>query len=155
MPSSQVSRRTLARGAAWTVPMVAIAVAAPAYAASQVLAPTVDAGASCKCPGSGANNFNFKAVLAFTTPGNDNWKIHVTSWTFDSVNVAALPADTTLTNGEGNVILVVNRSNSAAKHTISVVYTAQNLTTMETVSGSFGPIELTFSPNCASPINCP
>ena len=155
MSSPQVSRRTLARGAAWTVPLVAVAVAAPAFAASQDLAPTVDAGASCKCPGSGGNNHDFKTVLAFTTPGNDDWKIHVTSWTFDGANVATLPADTTLTGGDGNVILTINLTNSEAKHMVSVVYTAQNLTTMETVSGSFGPIELTFAPNCVSPINCP
>lgn len=155
MSSHQVSRRTLARGAAWTVPMVAVAVAAPAYAASQVFTPIVDAGASCKCPGSGANNFNFKAVLAFSTSGSDDWKIHVTSWTFDGEEVPALPADTTLTGGDGNVIVMVDKTNSAAKHTVSVVYTAQNLTTLETVSGSFGPIELTFAPDCAFPITCP
>ena len=41
MSSHQVSRRTLARGAAWTVPLVAIAVAAPAFAASPTYAPTL------------------------------------------------------------------------------------------------------------------
>jgi hypothetical protein len=156
MSTQHVSRRSVARGAAWSVPIVAIAVAAPAYAASSPTAtPTPAAGPSCKCPGSGGNNFNFKAAIAFTTPGSDDWKISVTSWTFDGDNMATLPADTTLTGGEGNVILMVNRSNSAAKHIVSVVYTATNLSTMETFNGSFGPVELTFSPTCASPITCP
>ena len=155
MSSHQVSRRTLARGAAWTVPMVAVAVAAPAYAASQVTKPVANAGTSCKCPGSGGNNFDFKAVLAFSITGSDDWKIHVISWTFDGADVPTLPADTTLTGGDGNVILTVNETDSAAKHTVSVVYTAQNLTTLETVPGSFGPIELAFPPDCASPITCP
>ena len=155
MSSPQVSRRTLARGAAWTLPMVAVAVAAPAYAASQILAPTVDAGASCKCPGSGGNNFNFKAVLAFTTPGNDDWKIHATSWTFDGVNVAALPADTTLADGEGNVILVVNRSNSAAKHTSRSSTRRRTSPRWRRSAVPSARWSSTFSPNCASPINCP
>ena len=136
--------------------MVAVAVAAPAYAASPSIAtPTPSAGVSCKCPGSGGNNFNFKAVLAFTTPGSDDWKISVTSWTFDGDNVATLPPDTILTDGEGNVVLMANLTNSQAKHTVSVIYTATNLSTMTTFNGSFGPVELTFPPDCASPITCP
>ncbi len=39
-PESQFSRRTLAKGAAWAVPAVAVAVGAPAYAFSKLPAPT-------------------------------------------------------------------------------------------------------------------
>lgn len=39
-PESQFSRRTLAKGAAWAVPVVAAAVGAPAYAFSKLPAPT-------------------------------------------------------------------------------------------------------------------
>ena len=36
MSSQQVSRRSVARGAAWSVPLVAVGVAAPAFAASVI-----------------------------------------------------------------------------------------------------------------------
>ena len=149
----RVSRRTVTRGAAWSVPAVAVAVAAPAFAASTTN-PVVIAGASCKCPGSGGNNFNFKTVLSVTSAGDDDWTFHFTSFTFDGA-LAPLPADQTLAGGDGNLILVYNLSNSAAKHIVFVQMTATNLTTNETVDITFGPQELTFAPNCASPILCP
>ena len=149
----RVSRRTVARGAVWSVPAVAVAVAAPAFAASTTN-PVVTAGASCKCPGSGGNNFNFKSVLAVTTAGSDDWTFHFTSYTFDGA-VAPLPADQTLTGGDGNLILVYNLTNSAAKHIVFVQMTATNLTTNATVDITFGPQEVTFAPNCVSPILCP
>jgi hypothetical protein len=135
------------------VPAVAVAVAAPAFAASTTN-PVVLAGASCKCPGSGGNNFNFKTVLSVTTAGSDDWKFHVTAFTFDAA-VVPLPADQTLTGGDGNLVLLYNLSNSAAKHTVFVQMTATNLTTDVTVNLTFGPQELTFEPNCAAPILCP
>ena len=155
MSSSQhVSRRTVARGAAWTVPLVAVGVAAPAFAVSPAAAPQVTAGASCKCPGSGGNNFNFKAVLSVTTADSADWSFHIVSWTFDGV-AGPNPADVTLTGGEGNLILLVNRTNSASKHIVAVTYQATNLSTNEVVNGTFGPTELTFSPTCPASISCP
>ena len=56
----RLSRRTIARGTAWAVPVVAVAAAAPAYAASGVCVPNITfSAASCKCPGNGQNNFNY------------------------------------------------------------------------------------------------
>ena len=49
MSSHQVSRRSVARGAAWSVPLVAVGVAAPAFAASPGLRPTVTALGGCRC----------------------------------------------------------------------------------------------------------
>ncbi len=155
MSSSQhVSRRTLARGAAWTVPVVAVSVVAPAYAASAGSDPQLIAGGSCKCPGSGANNFNFKAALTVTTAGDDDWQFHINSWTFDGV-VGPNPADSILTGGDGNLFLLINRTNSAAKHIVAVTYTATNLSTNEVVNGSFPATELTFPPTCSAPLSCP
>ena len=150
----RVSRRTVTRGAAWSVPLVAVSVAAPAFSAS-TSNPVVTAGASCKCPGSGGNNFNFKTVLAVTTAGSDNWTFHFTSYVFDGVAVTTLPSNQTLAGGDGNLVLVYNLSNSAAKHIVSVSYNATNETTNQEVSGTFGPVELTFAPSCTAPILCP
>ena len=69
MPSAHVSRRTVARGVAWSVPVVAVGVAVPAFAVSPVASPTADVGDSCKCAGAGANNYDFKTVLTFTGSG--------------------------------------------------------------------------------------
>jgi hypothetical protein len=135
------------------VPVVAIAVAAPAYAASAT--PAAVNNGSCKCPGSGANNFNFHTAIAFSTPGADSWSIQITSFTFDGTNVTPLPSTTILPGGDGNVVLIANRTNSQAKHTIFATYTGTNLATGETYQGSFGPVELTYPPTCAPPITCP
>jgi hypothetical protein len=47
---TKVSRRTIARGAAWSVPIAAVATSAPAFAASCVPQIVFSPG-SCKCPG--------------------------------------------------------------------------------------------------------
>lgn len=51
--TTAVSRRTLAKGVAWTLPAVSIAAAAPSLAASPVEIPAIDAAASFaqKCQG--------------------------------------------------------------------------------------------------------
>ncbi len=46
----QIPRRTIAKGAAWSVPVVAVGAASPAYAASGP-PPTVLVGVACKIPG--------------------------------------------------------------------------------------------------------
>jgi hypothetical protein len=46
-----VSRRTVAKAMAWSVPAVALAVPAPAYAASPCTPVFTFGGLSCKCPG--------------------------------------------------------------------------------------------------------
>lgn len=61
--SNEFSRRTLAKGAAWAVPAVTIAAAAPAMASSKpCLDYTFNTDGSCKFPG--ANNaFSYHLVL--------------------------------------------------------------------------------------------
>jgi hypothetical protein len=48
---SEINRRTIVRGVAWTTPVVIAATAAPAFAASQSCKPF----AECKNPGAGQN----------------------------------------------------------------------------------------------------
>ena len=67
---SGISRRTVAKGMAWSVPAVALAVAAPAYAASPCTPVPLTRGASCKCPG-GSDRFKFGYILQIcVTVGN-------------------------------------------------------------------------------------
>ena len=54
-PSSGVSRRTVAKGLGWTVPVIAVATPVPAFAASGN-APGTAVGTACKLPGNSAQN---------------------------------------------------------------------------------------------------
>lgn len=72
-PTRGISRRTLAKGVAWSVPAVAVASAVPAFAASPPEPPPVNlTGRSCKIPGGSANGeWNdgsvYETVLTNTT----------------------------------------------------------------------------------------
>lgn len=59
-----VSRRTLAKGAAWSVPAVAVAAAAPAYAKSGPAA-TLEYVGACKFPGNSCARANKGYAFAF------------------------------------------------------------------------------------------
>lgn len=69
-PKSGVSRRTVAKAMAWSVPAVALAVPAPAYAASPCTPVPSFGGQSCKCPGN-STGIRFGYVLQIcVTVGN-------------------------------------------------------------------------------------
>ena len=66
---STYSRRTVVRGAAWSVPVIAIAAPIPAFAASYP--PVIISGytEAAKCPGrsAGGNDNEFTYIFTFTT----------------------------------------------------------------------------------------
>src|SRR6188472_4760983 len=70
MSAPQVSRRSVARGAAWSVPLVAVGVAAPAFAASPGLGPTVTAMSGCRCGvgGGPVKPYRFDVTFNNATP---------------------------------------------------------------------------------------
>jgi hypothetical protein len=63
MPSN-ISRRTVAKGAAWTVPVVAVGAAAPAMAASGISCPTSARLVSATATGGGSNK-TWTVVISF------------------------------------------------------------------------------------------
>lgn len=65
-----VSRRRLAQGVAWAVPVVAVAAAAPAYAASGPVPSFVYLGA-CKFSGQSCSRASFGYAFAFNVTNND------------------------------------------------------------------------------------
>lgn len=65
-----ISRRRLAQGVAWTVPVVAIAAAAPAYAASGPVPSFAYVGA-CKFSGQSCSRAAFGYAFAFDVTNND------------------------------------------------------------------------------------
>lgn len=58
----RISRRTIAKGAAWAIPAVPLVVATPAYAASGG-GPTVVLGDACKLPGNSCGNVFVKGYI--------------------------------------------------------------------------------------------
>ena len=87
----KTDRRTVVRGAAWTVPVIAVASAVPAFAASQA----IDCGptAECKLPGEGSNTKDYvvRTNCTSTTP-------IVELDVFDNVKKVWIPA---VDNGDG------------------------------------------------------
>jgi hypothetical protein len=66
MSAPQVSRRSVARGAAWSVPLVAVGVAAPAFAASGSTV-AVTAVAVCQCAGGGEKKYAITVTFSNST----------------------------------------------------------------------------------------
>ena len=72
-PKTGVTRRTVAKAMAWSVPAVALAVPAPAYAASG-RPPTVTVGDACKLPGNSCGDVFVKGYVFEVTISNTSGK---------------------------------------------------------------------------------
>ena len=66
MLSSHVSRRTVARGAAWSVPLVAVSITAPAFAAS-ITRVTATGITVCQCAGGGVKRYQVTVTFTNST----------------------------------------------------------------------------------------
>ena len=106
---SNYSRRTVVRGAAWSVPVIAIAAPLPAFAASYP--PVIITGYTdaYKCPGqsSGGNNNSYTYIFEFTANG-----------TVTSDQIAGL---TVVINGQTFTVRYVNTVTSGGTTTLYVV----------------------------------
>ena len=121
---SEYSRRTVVRGAAWSVPVIAVAAQAPAFAASAPPIIITYVGA-IKCPGNSAG-------------GNDNSFTYIFQFTADSApTVGSVSATSVTINGvvflvrdvveQGTTIYVISKpsTNSAdADGAGSITYTS-------------------------------
>ena len=135
MSSHQVSRRTLARGAAWTVPVVAIAVAAPAFAASPTYTPTLTLMAGCRCGVGGGPVKPYRIDVTFTNTGGDTFAVtnpDVIITGVDATNelLQVTPAQTnTLPTGIKKLTYTFTRGNNPSSDTVTFEYTITNQTT--------------------------
>jgi hypothetical protein len=107
---TQYNRRTLVRGAAWSVPVIAIAANTPAFATSR-MAPRPTSIAPCRITGGGNSNC-YKFVLYFARP-TESWDI-----TLEEVFLT----NTSTPNGE-DVILMT----TPTQFTVSSSPTATNV----------------------------
>ena len=85
---SQFNRRTLVRGAAWSIPVVAVAAHAPAFATSTDAPAPHSMEMTCRTVGNGQGNCHgYRLVLTFQVQGPYTW------------NVSILPSQITFTGG--------------------------------------------------------
>ena len=68
---SGTNRRTVVKGAAWAVPAVAVASAAPAMASSPCIPEITFGDDSCRCPGQSDSGFEFTYFLRFCATSDD------------------------------------------------------------------------------------
>lgn len=114
------TRRTVVRGAAWTVPVIAIAAPIPAFAAS--FPPIkLDYVEAIKCPGAGQNDktYLFKFTADSVPPQGSITVLTLT------INGQAVPSDRVIIEGTTVYVESVTRDNSAdADGTITITYTS-------------------------------
>ena len=153
---SGVSRRTVAKAMAWSVPAIALAVPAPAYAASQGIVQLT--GTGCKLPGNSQaiyKGYALKAAASNTT--NSAFTVTIVSAFLDGNNLGAitvvnlngctnlgssfvLPANTTLSN----LVLLTADAPNSQNGTLVVNYTVSGMggSQQATVNASgLGPIQ--------------
>lgn len=131
-----VSRRTVTSAMAWAVPVIAVAVAAPAYAASQPILQAT--GAGCKLPGNSGNLYKGYAI-GFTAdnPYNDPLLIRIDSIILNGASLGGtqiinligciklgdglftIPANTFYSN----LVLLTKESGNSQAGTLTATYT--------------------------------
>ncbi|WP_265444895.1 hypothetical protein [Flexivirga meconopsidis] len=108
---SKISRRTVAKGAAWTVPAVALAASAPAASASPATCDVRITGVGVKYPTEKSVEFDFTVnnnsgasqditIVSIEGPAN-------TVWSNVSPGVVPVPA------GESTAVVTADRTNNA------------------------------------------
>ena len=135
--SQQVSRRAVTRGAAWTVPLVAVGVAAPAFAVSPIATPT-PVMTGCQC--SSANK-KYRLSLTFANPTADSYSVTsiVVAAAGDLVLFTTPTTGTVNANGSSAINVTFFRANNSATSSVTVTYTIKNNTTNETSNVTVGP----------------
>jgi hypothetical protein len=152
---SQYNRRTIVRGAAWTIPVVAVASTAPAFAASTD-APSIGGSASftsCKLSGLGGSNCQgYRLGINLSIQPSDRWTIEFTQVVLNGVNYTAGTAQkifTDLATTASMVELVIcTNTNSQGPTTVLLAYKATNTRTGVTTSVTTQTFDLGVVPPC-------
>ncbi len=153
---TQISRRTVARGVAWSVPVVAVASAAPAFAASPGCKPVVTfSTGSCKCPGRSTKTQNFVYFLNIcvtdaagctTTPAGKTFTVVKVESNLELMSPAqpncgflSLPASGTV-NGACTGVIRLESKNSSSNLSVTLMIDGVTL----------DPIDAQALPQCTS-----
>jgi hypothetical protein len=152
---SQYNRRTIVRGAAWTIPVVAVASTAPAFAASTdtPVVPGPGAFTVCKQPGgpNGPNCQGYKFSLNLTVQPSDTWTIQFTTLTVDGTNFLPQTSPQTfqVTATSNLISFVFCTASSPSQFNMTLRYSATNQRTGVTTSNLGGTYALSGVRNCA------
>ena len=165
-PAPGVTRRTLARGAAWSVPAVAVAAAAPAYAVSGVrpcVAPPPEIE-GCKYPGNSEPwEKTFRAPVTFTNNCAQALTITLTAISWGGcveTDLAIVSAATgvdgtpalnyqfTIASGGTHSFHIFWRCNNSGNDTLTFTYSACTTTAPVTCTNYTASSNVTFGPDC-------
>jgi hypothetical protein len=151
---SQYNRRTVVRGAAWSIPVVAVVAQAPAFAASTDV-PVVPGPGSfsvCKQPGgpNGPNCQGYKFVLSLTVQPSDTWTIEFTRLVVDGTSFLAqtIPSTFTVSSTANLVNFVFCTASSPSQFNLELRYSATNQRTGQTTTDLGGTYVLSGVRNC-------
>ena len=153
-PKPGISRRTVAKAAAWSVPAIALAVSTPAYAASPDGTITLT-GDGCKLPGNATEvykGYAFEAIISNTTAVDVT--IAVTSLTLRGQNLGDVTF-VALVDGECQelgstfvvpagaedirVAILTENAASSPNGTLILTYTENGVPALETVQANAAP----------------
>lgn len=149
---SHFDRRTLVRGAAWSIPVVVIAAQAPAFAASHD-APTVGSFSVCKQPG-GPNAVNcqgYRITVSLSVQPGKTWTIDLTQVNINGANLLGstdpLQFTGVTTTANSITFSVCTNANSGDKPELTLRYTAST-TGVAPQTNLGGTYALDVSRNC-------
>lgn len=127
--SQVINRRTVVRGAAWSIPVVAVAANAPAFAASTD-APGYRSYTGCKTPGdpNGLNCQGYRLTMTFDVQGTYDWTINLDVVKVDGVDFTTnVPQRTfTVSATSPTIEFRVCTTSSPGQIDLGVVYTASS-----------------------------
>ena len=117
------------RGAAWTVPVLAVAAHAPAFAASTD-APRTNGPASyvvCKLAGAGQNCQSYRVSLTLDVQPDDTWDITLTEVTFNGTQTTYTPGAFVVRFDNRVITFEFCTDNKSPSHfDIGIKFTARN-----------------------------
>lgn len=139
---SQFNRRTLVRGAAWSIPVVAVAAHAPAFAASSDAPTPGSLAVTCRTNGQGQGNCQgYRLVLNFNLQGTASWNIRITAanitssaGTTGAVNLPAVFPYVVSPTGPQSMNLWFCSESSPSGLTVNVSYSAWMVGTSESTA---------------------
>ncbi|MDF2094119.1 hypothetical protein P0Y31_17350 [Knoellia sp. 3-2P3] len=123
----EIDRRTIAKGVAWTVPVVIVATAAPAAAASQPTFPTVSftQKAGSLNPATGAVTFS----LTLTSTGSGQIRFTL----MDGASAQGLPFVQAIAAGSNTLSFAVTPTTAATAKSVTLTYSVDNGATYQSV----------------------
>lgn len=147
-------RRTLLRGAAWSVPVIAVATHAPAFAASTDAPSIAGPGAFsvCRDTGLGPNCQGYRFTLNLTVQPSDGWDIVLTEVRLSGADLlaATAPRSFVVTSTANIITFNVCGNFSASQVSLTLRYSATNRRTGVTTSNLGGTYAISgISNKCA------